>query len=47
MGEMIVGIEKREGKRNVGFEEKERVKRILERVEEKKVRVKGLRGEWG
>lgn len=47
IGELIVGIEKREGKRNVGLEEKERVKRLFERFEEKKVIMKGLRGDWG
>lgn len=45
--ELIVGIENRDGKRKVGFDEKERVKRLFERFEEKGVRMNGLRGDCG
>lgn len=47
MGEKIVYMEKRDGKRNVGFDEGERDKRLLGVVEWEKMGVNGLRGEWG
>lgn len=47
MGEMIVYVEKRDGKRNVGFYEGEREKRLFGVVEGKRMGVNGLRGECG
>ena len=44
IGDMIVGIENSDGNTNVRFHQKDTLKRILERLEEKKLTVKTLQG---
>ncbi|MES4860725.1 transposase, partial [Acinetobacter baumannii] len=47
IGDMIVGIENSDGNTNVRFHQKDTLKRILERLEEKKLTVKRFRADCG